>query len=94
MSARAGFETRGMILSEQLERDFGSMVRLIVSCIEGGLFPANPGSGGAGFNNCAYCDYARICSADTDIAWQRKSQNPELASYVGMISGTGTGETE
>jgi len=94
ISAKAGFETRGMILSEQLERNFGSTVRLIVSCIEGGLFPANPGSGGAGYNNCAYCDYARICSADTDIAWERKSQNPELASYVGMISGTGTGESE
>jgi len=94
ISARAGFETREIILSEHLERNFGSTVRLIVSCIEGGLFPANPGSGGAGFNNCAYCDYARICSADTELAWERKSQNPELASYVGMISGTGTEETE
>jgi len=89
ISARAGFETREIILSEQLERNFESTVRLIVSCIEGGLFPANPGSGGAGFNNCAYCDYARICSADTEIAWERKSQNPELAAYLGMITGTG-----
>ena len=94
ISARAGFETRGMVLSKELERDFVKMVRLIVSGIEGGLFPVNPGSGGPGFNNCAYCDYARICPADTDTAWERKSQNPELASYVSMISGTKTEETE
>lgn len=94
ISAKAGFETRGMVLSEELERDFVKMVRLIVSGIEGGLFPVNPGSGGPGFNNCAYCDYARICPADTDMAWERKSQNPELASYVSMISGTKTEEPE
>jgi len=40
VSARGGFETRGMILSDSLEKDFRDMVRLIVSGIEGGLFPA------------------------------------------------------
>jgi len=94
ISARAGFETRGIILTEQLERDFRDVVRLIVSGIEGGLFPANPGSGGEGYNNCAYCDYRRICSADVDIAWERKSKNPELAAYVIMTGGVEMGETE
>jgi ATP-dependent helicase/nuclease subunit B len=94
ISARAGFDTKGMVFSEELERDFVNMVRLIVSGIEGGLFPANPGSGGAGFNNCAYCEYARICPADIDMVWERKSQNPELASYLSMITGTRTEEIE
>ncbi len=83
-----------MILSEPLERGFRDMVRLIVSGIEGGLFPANPGSGGEGYNNCAYCDYRRVCSADVDIAWERKSQSSELAAYVSMTGGAETGETE
>jgi len=69
-------------------------VHLIVSGIEGGIFPANPGSGGEGYNNCAYCDYRRICPTDVDIAWERKSQNPELAAYVSMTGGGETGETE
>lgn len=94
VSARGGFETRDMILSEPLESGFRDMVRLIVSGIEGGLFPANPGSGGEGYNNCAYCDYRRICPADVDIAWERKSQQPELAAYVSMTGGTEMGETE
>lgn len=94
VSTKGGFERRGMILSEQLERDFVNMVRLVVSGIEGGLFPANPGSGGAGYNNCAHCDYTRICPADTDIAWERKSQNPELVEYVSMTGRDKTGETE
>lgn len=94
ISAKGGFETKGMILSEPLERDFVDMVRLIVSGIEGGLFPANPGSGGEGYNNCAYCDYRRVCPADVDIAWERKSQSPELAAYVNMASRSKTGETE
>ncbi len=94
VSARGGFETRGMIFSEPLESGFRDMVRLIVSGIKGGLFPANPGTGGEDYNNCAYCDYRRICPADVDIAWERKSQNPELAAYVSMTGGTETGETE
>lgn len=94
VTARGGFETRGMILSEPLERGFRDMVRLIVSGIDGGLFPVNPGSGGEGYNNCAYCDYRRVCPADVDIAWERKSQSSELAAYVSMTGGTETGETE
>ena len=94
VSSRGGFETRGMILSEPLERSFRDMVRLIVSGIEGGIFPANPGSGGEGYNNCAYCDYRRVCSADVDIVWERKSQSSELAAYVSMTGGAETGETE
>jgi len=94
VSARGGFETRGMILSDSLEKGFRNMVCLIVSGIEGGLFPANPGSGSEGYNNCAYCDYRRVCPGDVDIVWERKSQNPELAAYVSMTGGVETGETE
>jgi CRISPR/Cas system-associated exonuclease Cas4 (RecB family) len=94
VSARGGFETRVVTLSDSLEKDFRYMVCLIVSGIESGLFPANPGSGGEGYNNCAYCDYRRVCPADVDIVWERKSQNPELAAYVSMTGGSETGETE
>jgi CRISPR/Cas system-associated exonuclease Cas4 (RecB family) len=94
VTARGGFEARGVTLSEPLERGFRDVVRLIVSGIESGLFPANPGSGGESFNNCAYCDYRRVCPADVDIAWERKSQSPELAAYVSMTGRTETGETE
>ncbi len=94
VSARGGFETRGMILSDSLEKGFRNMACLIVSGIEGGLFPANPGSGSEGYNNCAYCDYRRVCPGDVDIVWERKSQNPELAAYVSMTGGVETGETE
>ncbi|MFC1865155.1 PD-(D/E)XK nuclease family protein [Chloroflexota bacterium] len=94
ISAKSGFETREITLSESLESDFRDMVKLIVSGIDGGLFPANPGKGGEGYNNCTYCDYRRICPSDVDIVWERKSQNPELAEYVDMTRGVKTGEIE
>ena len=94
ITARGGFETKGVTLSEPLERGFRDVVRLIASGIEGGLFPANPGSGGEGYNNCAHCDYRRVCPADVDMAWERKSQSPELAGYVSMTGGPEAGEPE
>jgi ATP-dependent helicase/DNAse subunit B len=61
---------------------FWQLVEIIVTGIENGVFPANPG--GENNPNCQYCDYQAICPADVDIAWQRKSANLEIKTYLSM----------
>jgi ATP-dependent helicase/DNAse subunit B len=83
VTTKGNFEMKTVALSE-VEEDLGEIVRIIASGIERGLFPANPGISGESNDNCTYCDYECICPANCDIAWERKSQDPQLSEYVGM----------
>jgi len=94
ISAKGGFEMKTVILSQVLENNFMEVIRVIASGIVSGLFPGNPGDGGEGYNNCTYCDYRRVCPANPDIIWERKSQNPELAEYVKLTGSQVVEESE
>ena len=80
-TARGNFEMKIVPLAE-VETRFQEMIKIIASGIEQGLFPANPGSPDNQTENCRYCDFDRICPANRDLLWERKSQNPELATYL------------
>jgi len=80
-TAKGKFEKKIVSLSE-VETRFQKMVEIIASGIEQGLFPANPGSTDNQAENCQYCDFDRICPANRDLLWERKSQSPELATYL------------
>jgi len=93
VSAKGRFSLKEMELKTELEEHFKGQVAAIVTGIENGLFPANPG--GEERPNCAYCDYASLCPADSYLAWERKSVNPELAPYLNLAGGTAAdGEEE
>ncbi len=80
-TARGNFEMKTVPLAE-VEARFQEMIETIASGIEQGLFPANPGSSDNQTENCRYCDFDRVCPANRDLLWERKSQNPELAAYL------------
>jgi ATP-dependent helicase/nuclease subunit B len=82
ISTKGNFEKREVPLSE-VETRFLEIIGLVVKGIEGCLFPANPDEG----DGCRNCDYARICSSDRDIIWERKSKAPELRPYLELIGG-------
>jgi|GEM_PF-619357 ATP-dependent helicase/nuclease subunit B len=65
-------------------------VGTIVEGIEQGVFPARPGdpSGGWGessekFENCMFCEYARVCPKSKARLWDsKKTSDPALESYL------------
>ena len=73
---------------------FKDVVAEITKGIGSGMFPANPGprSYFGGFENCAFCEFDRICPTRRDVVWERKSADPRLAGYLG-ISESGEPET-
>lgn len=91
VSAAGKFLFKEMSFNAEAEKQFSRLVEIIVNGIESGIFPANPG--GENSPNCQYCDYQTVCPADADLAWQRKSVNPELKAYLDMAS-TGNSEEE
>ncbi|CAI8006508.1 hypothetical protein GBAR_LOCUS4750 [Geodia barretti] len=54
----------------------------IVSGIQAGVFPANPGPfSNENFANCRYCDFDRLCPARRGDIWERKKHDPKVVSY-------------
>jgi len=92
VSSKGGFGRKAIELNPELEQKFSELVATIVTGIESGLFPANPG--GEGKPNCSYCDYATICPADVYLAWERKSASPKIGPYLGMAGGGADGEEQ
>jgi RecB family exonuclease len=88
----AGSKTVGTSLEIAAPR-FEEVVDQIVAGIEEGIFPAYPGersipgrSGVFAQENCAYCPYDRICPGGRAWAWERKSDDPAMARFVGLTS--------
>lgn len=72
-------------------RRFEDTVEAIAEGIRSGVFPAVPGSddAAAGFNNCRWCDYDRICSRRRDDEFAAKQADPLLSpwSRVAQVAG-------
>lgn len=83
ITSTAGFNRKQVELSTEVEDRLATVVTIIASGIEAGLFPVHPGAG----NSCDYCDYQRVCPSDRGPHWERKSGNPELADYIAMTGG-------
>ncbi len=67
---------------ESVARRFQEGVQTIVSGIEAGVFPANPGKPGRyGPENCAYCDFRTLCPARREEIWQLKMDDPVVSAY-------------
>jgi RecB family exonuclease len=93
VSAKGGFDIMPVALAD-VEGKLKEIVETIVTGIGAGSFPANPGEGGEDYNNCKYCDYRRVCPADMELNWERKSADPLLAGYLRMSGGGEDGEEE
>ncbi len=55
----------------------------IVSGINAGLFPANPGPPDRGSPaNCRFCDFDPVCPSRRGDLWNRKKSDPALSAYL------------
>ncbi len=61
---------------------FQAALSAIVSGIQGGVFPANPGPDGfGGPENCRFCDFDTLCAARRTELWERKKEDSLLSGY-------------
>ena len=61
---------------------FQAALSTIVSGIQGGVFPANPGPDGfGGPENCRFCDFDSLCAARRTEIWERKKEDSLLSGY-------------
>lgn len=97
VSTRGGFRMRPsvpMLLDGVLE-PFRRAVGTITHGIGNGFFPANPGgTESTPLENCRYCDFDRLCLTKRAAYWGRKHNDPRLADYVSMASGSAAEESE
>jgi RecB family exonuclease len=90
VSERGRFEQRGYDLDAGVRQRLDEVVRVLVSGIDQGLFPARPGEMTNGvFENCRFCDFQDVCAADRGLSWDRKRSDPDLAPYVRLAEDGG-----
>lgn len=85
VSERAGFKFRpsdGGHFGPDEEARFQEVLGHIVTGVEAGLYPANPGpEQNDTYEHCRYCDFDPVCSADRLDAWERVASHEALESY-------------
>jgi RecB family exonuclease len=81
---------RGYDVDAEVEQVLDAALRVIVSGIDAGHFPARPPEPGfALFTECEYCDPDGLGTTDTYRAWLRKREVAELAGYLALIGEDG-----
>lgn len=66
---------------------FQAALSTIVSGIQGGVFPANPGPDGfGGPENCRFCDFDSLCAARRTELWERKKEDSLLSGYRSLAN--------
>jgi hypothetical protein len=77
---------RGYDVDREVEAALDAALRVIVSGIDAGHFPARPREPGFSlFTECDYCDPDGLGTTDAHRAWLRKREVTELADYLTLI---------
>jgi ATP-dependent helicase/nuclease subunit B len=77
---------RGYVVDPEVECALDAALRVIVSGIDAGWFPARPSEPGFSvYTQCEYCDPDGLGTTDSHRAWLRKRTAPELVDYVALI---------
>jgi ATP-dependent helicase/nuclease subunit B len=76
-----------LVVTESVEERFREVVGRIAAGVEGGCFPGVPGAArfDGHFDNCAYCDFDRVCPPDRDRQCSRKLGDPTLADVRALM---------
>ncbi|NQW19718.1 MAG: PD-(D/E)XK nuclease family protein [Chloroflexi bacterium] len=77
--------------SAKAETALTSAVETIVEGIEAGIYPARPGDSASwgesneSFENCMFCEYARVCPKSKARLWNsKKESDPALVNYLNL----------
>lgn len=86
-SEKGAFDRAGYEWTSHHRQTFGATLQTIVSGIEGGLFPPNPGDFNSFFGsyeNCSFCDFTTICPQRRDEEFVDAIADDRLADFVTM----------
>jgi len=73
------------IANDATRARFREGVSKIVSGIQQGVFPANPGPPDqGGYANCRFCDFDSLCPTRREEIWQRKASDAPVAGYLSL----------
>lgn len=87
-----GFEQIGYEPTPARQQAFEATIGAILDGIRGGTFPAVPGDYDefrGSFENCAYCDYTRICARRRDDAFNEKRDDAAMAPWLAVERAAG-----
>ena len=75
-------------IDDDTAKRFEEGVSTIVSGIQGGLFPANPGGPGwqSEFEHCNFCDFDSLCPSRRGRMWEHVRSSSLLADYKALSS--------
>jgi RecB family exonuclease len=80
--------------SKHAETALTAAVETIVEGIESGVFPARPGGSASwgesneSFENCMFCEYARVCPKSKARLWNsKKNSDDALTEYLNLAEG-------
>ncbi|MGI8847253.1 MAG: PD-(D/E)XK nuclease family protein [Candidatus Dormibacteria bacterium] len=89
-SARGGFEYVHIDVGTAQDERLRDVLTGVAGGIDAGAFPQRPGdedyrlSRGAGWKNCMYCAYDRICPSARDALAERKSADPAVRWHADL----------
>ena len=85
--ARLTLRPSQLVQLDEISDHFIDVVSSITRDITSGLFPANPGERGylSKPQNCANCDFDRLCPSRREVVWDRKKSDSRLAPYLQLI---------
>ena len=86
-SSKGGFKRLGYAVTEAVMTSVGQAMRTIVTGIEGGIFPPHPKPHTTSpFPDCLYCDPDGLGTTELLRHWERKLDDPAIASYVALVA--------
>lgn len=86
-SERGRFKTIGYEWDDAKRQRFTEAVLAIVTGIESGVFPPNPGDFNewfGTFDNCRYCDFDRVCSRDRGREFHRAARSGRIDGFLSL----------
>ena len=86
MQATAGYAVIPVELTEALDAEFHEVLSTLVTTIDAGCFPPRPGPWRHDhYENCRYCDFDGLCTADRSELWARASEDHEMKAYTELV---------
>ena len=90
VSSEASFGVVQVELTRTLDAALSEVLGILVSTIDAGCFPPNPGPlERFGHANCAWCDFDDLCPNDRGDLWREARQDPALDAYVHLVEPDG-----
>lgn len=86
VSSEASFGVMSVELTDTLDAALVEVLSLLVSTIDSGCFPPNPGKlERFGYANCGWCDFDGVCSTDRAELWAHAKADGTMSGYVSLV---------